>query len=114
VTAKLKSGMELSLNLLNDLNALLGRSRLSTDQLTALRDPAILSYYNQAARLHVEFRGKSGQTATLWAYPVIRMYEHHFRKVAQVNALGQVSSLTEETIELARPVALHFIGTKST
>lgn len=114
VRAKLKSGLELSLEALNKLMPTLSQTSLSEDILKKLKSAALEKYFNQVARVGVELKGRSGDTGALWTYPEISLHNFHFKKVEEVNDLGQIIKLGEEIVVFPRPVSIHFIGTKST
>ena len=113
VRAKLKSGMKLTAEALNTLLPNLGYALLLPDQLEAIKALNLQPYMNQTARIHVEMKGKSGDTASLWVYPEMDMHEVHLLQVSQTNEHGQVTAMSEQTVHFPRPAAIHFIGTQS-
>ncbi|MEL6865624.1 MAG: hypothetical protein AAFP19_14450, partial [Bacteroidota bacterium] len=113
IVAKLKSGLDLSLSALNQLLPLLAQPALNSKVLEALQTPKLLPYYNQVARTKLAFKGRSGDTGTLWAYPEVRLQKIILQKPRSVNAHGQVTAFESQTVLFPRPVHIHFIGTKS-
>lgn len=113
IRAKLKSGLELSLESLNKLMPTLAQTSLNENILNKLKSPSLKKYFNQVARVGVELKGRSGDTGALWTYPEISLHNFHFKKVETVNDLGQITQLKEEMVVFPRPVSIHFIGTKS-
>ena len=113
VRAKLKAGMELTVGMLSDLLADQGHPAPSAEHVEALRQPEFEKYLNQVARVHLELKGKSGDTATLWVYPEIDIHNVQLLRVSQTNEDGQVLGMTKETVLFPRPSSVHFIGTQS-
>ena len=113
VRARLKSGMELTLEALNQLLPDLSQTALGMDMLEALETDAIKPYFNQVARLQVEFKGHSGDTGTLWTYPEVTVHQLQLLKMGEVNEYGQVKTSSPVSVFFPRPSSIHFIGTKS-
>lgn len=111
VRAKLKGGMEHTLELLNDTLPVFSLPKLEDEKLKALKTDAIKNTFNQAARAALEFKGQSGETASLWAYPELVLHDIILKKISDVNNLGQVIQFEEEVIQFPRPSSIHFIGT---
>ena len=114
IRAKLKSGLEISLEALNELLPSLSMEKLSKEYLEALKTPQLEKYYNQVARINVVLKGRSGDTGTLWTYPEVCIHNMHIAKAKNINDLGQVIELEEVKFPFPRPAMIHFIGTKST
>ncbi|HKK09329.1 MAG TPA: hypothetical protein VJ939_00760, partial [Bacteroidales bacterium] len=113
VQARMKSGMEVTLEMMNTLLESVGPEPLSSQQLQALKSSELQSYFNQTARVHVEMKGESGDTGTLWVYPEVSIHEIKLHKITQSNEHGMVVQTVAETVQFPRPAAIHFIGTKS-
>ena len=113
VRAKLKSGMELTLDMLNQLLPAHGHPALSADELEALKSAGLQTYLNQTARAHLEFRGRSGDTGTLWVYPELTIHQIQILRISQTNEQGQVLGVDKQTLHFPRPSSIHFIGTQS-
>jgi hypothetical protein len=110
---QLKAGMILSPDGLNRLLTRLSEQPLSPEQLAALRTPDFMDRVSQAGRAQVEFKGRQGDSVTLWVYPEVRLQEVVLRKSAQVNEHGHVLEFAEETVRFPIPVLAHFVGTSS-
>jgi hypothetical protein len=113
VRAKLKAGMELTLEILNQLLPEQGYPALSADELEGLKSAGFQTYLNQTARAHLEFRGRSGDTGTLWVYPELDIHQIQVLRVSQTNEHGQVLGVDQQTLHFPRPSLIHFIGTQS-
>ncbi|MEM7374369.1 MAG: hypothetical protein AAF587_37590 [Bacteroidota bacterium] len=113
VRAKLKSGMELTLESLNRLLPHLSHPILDEEKIDALETTALHAYFNQVARLHVEFKGKSGDTTTLWAFPELTLHNVKLQHMQEVNDYGQVVMTRAVSIVFPRPSSIHFVGTQS-
>ena len=111
--AKLKSGLEVSIEALNQLLPALSYPTVEATQLKALKSTILSKYYSQVARINVEMKGRSGDTGTLWTYPEICIHNIHLSRIESVNERGQVEEMGEEIIPFPRPSMIHFIGTKS-
>lgn len=113
VEGKIKSGLEVSLPVLNNLLTSLSKPLLNENQLEALYTEDLKKYYNQVARTSVEIRGRSGDTAAVWTYPEITIHKVHLVRPENINELGQVTEFIEEVVEFPRPSIIHFIATRS-
>lgn len=113
VRARLKAGMELTIPMLARLCGTAGHPEPTSDELRALRHSEFQSYLNQVARVHLEMKGKSGDTGTLWVYPEVNFHRIRLLRVSQTNKDGQVLGMTRESLIFPRPSSLHFIGTTS-
>lgn len=113
VSAKLKSGLELSLDALNKLLPGMSKPALPEAQLRALKSPELQKSYHLSARINLEMKGKNGETGTIWAYPEMSLHQLHLVGPSEVNDLGQVVALNEVVVSFFRPSSIHFIGTKS-
>jgi hypothetical protein len=113
---KLKSGMILSPDALSRLIPRLSGNRrpaLSEAQLAALRTPDFVDRFNQEAKTEVEFKGRRGESAALWAYPELKLCEVVLKRVAKVNEHGHIEGLDEETVTFPLPAIVHFVGASS-
>lgn len=110
VRARLKSGMELTLEMLNSMLTSKGHPAIAPFELSSFKTPALQNYLNQTARAHLELKGKSGDTATLWVYPELDIHQVHMLRISQTNELGQVLGMEKQTLYFPRPSAIHFIG----
>ncbi len=111
--ARMKAGMELTIEMLADLLPALGQTAPSGVEREALRDPQLCQALSQLARTHVDFKGRGGETATLWVYPEMDVHEVHLLRVDQTNEDGYVVGMSPSTILFPRPSSLHFIGARS-
>jgi hypothetical protein len=111
---KLKTGLQLSPIALNRLVPKISKYPALTDvQLNAVKSKDVKSMMDCAAVGTFEFKGKSGESNMLWVYPEVDLCEISFRKPGSVNAYGNVLDLVEEKAAFAKPVSVHFIGTKN-
>lgn len=113
VSIHLKSGMEWSVEVLNALLLEVSMPLLTPAQLSALKPTDFASYFQQAARTQVDFRGRSGEAIALWVYPEVMLHRMHLLRVSEANALGQVVRTEPEEVVFPHPGAVHFIGTKT-
>jgi|GEM_PF-3157513 len=113
VDARLKSGMELNLPMLNKLMPLLGYPMLNEAKLEALKSDEMKKYIDQVARISIELKGKDGQSSALWVYPEVNIHEISLVKATQVNPNGRVTQTTIEKVKFPRLSSIHVIGTKS-
>jgi len=113
VEAKIKSGMELNLEILNQILPSLGQPKLDQEKLDAIKSAEFQRFFNQQARVSLEMRGKAGDTGTLWVYPEITIHQLKLSKIAEINNYGMVTRMEPEMILFPHPSAIHFIGTKS-
>jgi hypothetical protein len=113
IAAKLKSGMELTPDSLNQLLGLVGKTPLNPQQLAAMRSHSLKKLYHVSARTQGVFKGKSGETCSLWVYPDVSIDQFSLLRITQTNASGQATAVSRELVQFPRLTAIHFIGTKS-
>ena len=113
IKAKMKAGLELSLQQFNLVLQQLGQPMLSIEQLEALKTNEFKQHFQQVSRAHVELKGRAGDSAALWAYPEIGLYKVFLKKPGTVTALGQVTQFEQSEVLFPKPTSIHFIGTKS-
>lgn len=113
-TLKLRSGYEYSVFALNHL-----LSRLAPDQppldetlLTAIASSDFIERFNQAAQHQGQIRGRPGENASLWVFPVMKLQTLLLVKAEQVDDNGVIGSLGEERVVFPMPVMMHFVGVK--
>ncbi len=110
---KMKSGLILSPEVLNELSPTIGGSSLSLDQLEALKTDAFIKHQHRAARNGLKYRGKDGEAAALWVYPEMVLREIVLKKAADVTPYGTIAGFEEETVLFPIPELAHFVGVQS-
>jgi hypothetical protein len=113
ITGKLKSGMEISLAAYNELLSQHQLTPLNPAQLTAFIGQDFVKESATAARASVDFKGKKGETAALWAYPEGNIQSYVLGKATTVSPSGMITAAQEEEVFFPRFSTIHFIGTKS-
>ncbi|MEO5601454.1 MAG: hypothetical protein ABIR06_11065 [Cyclobacteriaceae bacterium] len=113
ISAKVKSGMEISLAAYNELLALHQLTPLIPAQLSAFLGQEFMKEAATAARVSVDFKGKKGETAALWAYPEGNIQSYILSKVTTVDPSGMITAAQEEEVFFPKFSTVHFIGTKS-
>lgn len=113
ISGKLKSGMEVSLAAYNELLSLHQLAPLSTSQLNAFFGQEFIKESATAARVSVDFKGKRGDTATLWTYPEGNIQSYILSKVTTTDPSGMITAAQEEEVFFPKFSTVHFIGTKS-
>lgn len=110
-TGRMKTGLILSLNQLNDLLPQCSQyPTLSEAELSAFRSSETKPYFNYAARTSVEFIGHKPVAVALWVYPEVKLQRIILKQVTQTNSNGQVLELTEHPVVFPLPAIAHFIG----
>lgn len=113
MSARMKSGLQVSLEACNQLLGTHKLQPLSKEQLNALRCEDFMKASALAARVSVSFRGRKGETSALWTYPEGNFQSHILSKVTATDATGLVTSLAEEEVQFPKFSSVHFIGTQS-
>jgi hypothetical protein len=113
-TLRLRSGYNYSLYALNHLLTRLApdQTPLDADVLRALTGDDFIERFNQAARHQGRFRGRSGQTASLWVFPVFKLQTLVLVRSEDIDANGNIGRLAEKRVSFPMPVMLHFTGVK--
>jgi hypothetical protein len=118
---KLKSGMILSPDALKNLISRLPASAAGPSQTTtpddevmaALRTPDFEDRFSQVAQATLDFRGRDGENAALWVYPVVKLQRVVMKKVETVDQNGNVSGMSEQSFLFPMPVMAQFVGLSS-
>ncbi|MEO0898381.1 MAG: hypothetical protein AAFY71_18350 [Bacteroidota bacterium] len=110
--AKLKTGLELTPAMLNDLLHEEGYDSISHAQLSALTCQAFQSQMNRVAHTQLSLQAESGQQISVWVYPEVDYQEVFLLKMGQVNPYGLVMDMSEEKIVFPQAVNVHFIATQ--
>jgi hypothetical protein len=114
VDAKLKSGLELSLEELNKLLPTLSQyPSLDAAHLEALKTEEMGKIVNQQASSRLKMKGNRDETGAIWVFPSFSIYKIKLGKSMDVDANGQLKSIKEEEIYFPIPVDLHFLGLKT-
>jgi hypothetical protein len=113
ISAKLKSGLEVSLAAYNELLSLHELQPLPAAQLSAFSGAAFMKESAIAARVSVDFKGKKGETAALWTYPEGNIQSYILGRTTAIDPTGMITALQEEEVFFPRFSTVHFIGTKS-
>jgi hypothetical protein len=118
-TAMLKTGMKLSadglLKLRSKLVADTGVDSAPIDEgvLTALRTSDFESRFDQIGTATVDFRGRDGEGASLWAYPVVKLQRVKLKKVESTDDTGHVTQMSDQVVDFPMPVLMHLVGLKA-
>jgi hypothetical protein len=114
ISIKMKSGMDLSPLLLNQLLPQVSNyPSLSIPQLKALRTFEFGKGLNTVAQSTLAFRNKEGESSSLWVYPEVDLVKMTLKKANGINAFGNVLDTKDEEVVFLRPSSIHFIGTKN-
>ncbi|UII31263.1 hypothetical protein LVD17_23510 [Fulvivirga ulvae] len=113
IKARLKSGMEISLEAYNELLKLHDLPALDQEKLNAFRSQEFAKQAAVAARFSADFRGRKGETSALWAYPEGNFQTYTLSKVLAADATGLVIEVQEEEVQFPKFSSVHFIGTQS-
>ncbi|MDG9671055.1 hypothetical protein ONV78_25160 [Hahella sp. CR1] len=113
-TIRLRSGYEYSLYALNHLMTRLepDQEALSDAALEALNGADFVERFNQAAQHQGQIRGRPGESAALWAFPVFKMQTLVMVRAENVDENGVIGGLSEERIRFPMPAMVHFVGVK--
>jgi len=110
----LKSGKSLSINALNDLIPRIStESPLGGEELSALRSPDFQERIQQVARTQVRFSGRSGETVSMWIYPVVKMQRVILQRIVDVDDNGLVTQMEDHPVFFPIPVLAQFVGLSS-
>lgn len=111
---RLKSGMVLSPNALNELiPGISGGQMLDAAELAALTTPSFVKRFGLTARSRVSFSGRRGTTVALWVFPEVRLATIVLQRAAEVDPAGQVLRFEPRRVSFPIPAKVHFIGTSS-
>ena len=113
ISAKLKSGMEISLAAYNELLRQNNLTALTAEQLMAFTGQDFAREGATEARVSVDFSGRKGETAALWTYPEGNIQSYILGKATTVDPTGMVIASQEEEVFFPKFSTVHFIGTKS-
>ncbi|ELR72566.1 hypothetical protein C900_01240 [Fulvivirga imtechensis AK7] len=113
IRARIKSGMEVSVEAYNELLKLQQLPSLSEEQLSAFSGEEFIKEAGLVGRVSVDFRGRKGETSALWTYPEGNIQSYILGKVVATDASGMVTELQEEEVQFPRFSSVHFIGTQS-
>lgn len=113
ISAKLKTGMEISLEAYNELLKQYQLTPLNAAQLSAFAGQDFQREASTAARVSVDFKGRKGETSTLWTYPEGNIQSYVLSKAMNVDPSGMIVEVQEEEVYLPKFSSVHFIGTKS-
>ncbi len=113
ISAKLKSGMEISLAAYNELLSLHQMLPLAPAQLAAFLGQEFIKEASTAARVSVDFKGRKGETGALWTYPEGSIQSYVLGKATTVDPSGMITMMQEEEVFFPKFSTIHFIGTKS-
>jgi hypothetical protein len=113
ISAKLKSGMEISLAAYNDLLSQIQLTPLNASQLSAFMGQNFTREAATAARVSVDFKGRRGETAALWTYPEGNVQSFVLSKFVTADPSGMITAVQEEEVSFPKFSTIHFIGTRS-
>lgn len=111
---KLRSGYEYSVFALNHLLERLAPDQKPLDEtlLAAIASSDFVERFNQAAQHQGQIRGRPGENASLWVFPVMKLQTLLLVKAEHVNDNGVIGGLGEEQVVFPMPVMMHFVGVK--
>lgn len=108
---KLKSGMIFSPESLNALIPLISdEPLLGSSELEALSTDDFADRFSKVAKTVVDFRGRDGDSSSLWAYPAIKLQNVTLLKVKTSNPNGHITELEEKTVVFPVPALVHLVG----
>ncbi len=110
----MKSGLEYAVD---ELNALLPRFQLppwDEAQLEMLRTRHLRLLSAGQSTSRVQLRGRAQQRGAVWAVPVIELQEFSVHQIRSVGPSGVVQATEVRTQAFPWPVAVTFVGTRST
>ncbi len=114
IEGRMKSGLEVAPNELNNLLSLAGSyDPLDDARLEAFKTDELGRDYNSEALTLLKMKGKTEETGMVWTYPDIGFFEFTLNKISEVNQFGQVTSIEEEKVPYPKPVNIHFVGEKT-
>jgi hypothetical protein len=113
VKMMLKSGLEWSLVVLNDLLNDYGYTELTTRDLNALRSDKFQEVFGQEARANLELSGKGEDSGVVWTYPELSFHKILLEEIGETTELGQVTGMNSREVIFPRPRSIHFVGTKT-
>ena len=110
ITGRMRTGLLLSPNRLNELLPQLGRPQLRETELKALLDPRFVERMSLAARYHAKFAGPPDRPAALWVFPEMKIQRVLLRKADRIEDSGHVLSFSDHEVRFPVPVLAHFVG----
>lgn len=113
-TINLRAGYEFSVFALNHLLVRLAPDQppLNDEYLTAIASSEFGERFNQAAQHQAQLRGRPGERASLWVFPVMKLQTLILVRAGAVDENGAVETLNEESVVFPIPAMLHFVGVK--
>ena len=111
---KLKSGMDYSLETLNELLPMISNHpKLTSNELEALRSIPFQNFFSRVGRQKVMLEGKPNESVALWVYPEVEIYNIELKSNAVVDPnTGMVERQNVKVVQFPIPTKIHFIGTK--
>ena len=114
LTGKLKTGLEVSPAMLNELLPSLGAyPSLNQQQLAALRTDDLDPQMNQEATVRLDLKGKRDERGVVWVYPELVVHELTLNRISTTDANGQATQTQPETAAFPRVQSCHFVGAKT-
>lgn len=112
---QLRTGCEWTIASLDQLRQQLlpGSGPLSPQEKSALLHSDFKSRFGTVAHHRMDMRGSAGKLGEIWVYPIVKLQNVYFKKIAQVHSSGQVQALVEHNLVLPLPVQVQFVGFKS-
>ena len=114
-TGAMKSGMELSLQTLNEIIPSLDSklNPLDDEQLSALTRDDFSDRFNQSAQYRIRLRGRPEDTGAVWVYPEVKLQTVVLKKAAATNGNGNIVSFDDHPVRFPMPSLVHVIGVRS-
>jgi hypothetical protein len=113
-SGRLKAGIEIGLPQLNALRGLWDLNEpLSPDILTALGAKAFLDETGGEIIQRLEMTGRAGERGMVWMIPTFRLFDIPLSKVDETAPSGQVTKVSDLSVQLPLPTGVRALGLKS-
>ncbi|MBS0124999.1 hypothetical protein [Thetidibacter halocola] len=112
IAGRMRAGMELSLDMLNDALALQS-DPLDPEELSAIKHADLRAALDMEATTRLRLRGKDHELGTIWAFPSLMMREALFREPMAHDDFGQVTEMRDRTRLFPVPDRIHFLPMKT-
>jgi len=117
MVGKIRSGMTLSLETLNELMPARkepnGYGQLTEKQLEAISNKDFTSVLQYAARTNFEIKGRENTVASLYVYPELELRNLILKKPGGISANGNITAFEEVSVLFPIPKAAHMKMTQS-
>ncbi len=114
LSMKLKSGMAVSLDVLNSLLPTISNyPQLTEHELKAIKVPQALREFNRIARIKVNFTAIKGDQLNLWAYPEFKIARLNMKQPQEINEDGSIATFQDVVLHFPVPHFIHFLGART-